>query len=64
MYILGLILLAILLTGLVAFGIFLFMARLGHKRAWKEYIEQDKERRARREREGAMPSAIKSMPEE
>lgn len=61
MHILGLTLLAILSVGLIAFGIFLFMARLGHKRAWKEYIEQDKERRARREREGAIPSPIKTM---
>ncbi|MGV3771051.1 MAG: hypothetical protein ACO1NM_13565 [Sphingobium phenoxybenzoativorans] len=64
MHILGLIILGIVLAGFVAFGIFLFMARLGHKRAWKEYIEQDKERRARREREGAIPSPIKHMPED
>ncbi len=48
MHILALILLAIVLAGCIAFGIFLLMARIGHKKAWKEYIEHDRQRRERR----------------
>ncbi|HEX7783100.1 MAG TPA: hypothetical protein VF509_09870 [Sphingobium sp.] len=64
MHILALIFLAIIAIGCIAFGIFLFMARLGHKRAWKEYIEQDRERRERREQMDAGLSAPRAAPDE